>query len=137
MPRVGGGSKLKERRSGVENRNKFREGVEQFNAEKFFDAHESWEAIWLKATEPDKTFLQGITQVAAAFHHHAQGNPEGAESLLQKGLLKLEEFPANYLGVNLEKLREELRKWTTEIWKEKRNPTLKKPRIRWARKEKG
>jgi len=128
---------LKERKGSAKNREEFRQGVAQFNAGKFFDAHESWEAIWLKAEEPDKTFLQGITQVTAAFHHHAQGNRRGAESLLQKGLQKLEQFPADYRGVRLEKLREELRKWAAALRKVKHSPRLKKPRIGWVRKRKG
>lgn len=125
---------MKERKGGAERGEQFQQGVDQFNAEKFFDAHESWEAIWLKAAEPDKTFLQGITQVTAAFHHHAQGNREGAESLLQKGLQKLEQFPADYWGVRLEKLREELRKWAAALGKAKHSPRLKKPKIGWKRK---
>ncbi|MBI1738297.1 MAG: DUF309 domain-containing protein [Acidobacteria bacterium] len=128
---------MKAQKGAVEGWEQFRQGVEQFNAEKFFEAHETWEAIWLKATEPDKTFLQGITQVTAAFHHHAQGNREGAESLLQKGLRKLEQFPADYRGVKLDKLREEIRKWAKALGEEKNRPTMKKPRIGWARKEKG
>jgi hypothetical protein len=126
---------LKERKGGVASRKEFQQGVDQFNTEKFFDAHESWEAIWLNAAEPDKTFLQGITQVTAAFHHYAQGNREGAKSLLQKGLRKLEPFPAEYRGVRLEKLREELRKWAAALQKVKRKPRMKKPKIGWARKK--
>jgi hypothetical protein len=57
--------------------------------------------------------------------------------LLQKGLRKLEQFPANYRGVRLEKLRKELREWATALGKEKNRPTLKKPRIGWGRKGKG
>jgi hypothetical protein len=125
---------LKERQSGADRKEQFRHGVDQFNAEKFFDAHETWEAIWLQAAEPDKTFLQGITQVTAAFHHHAQGNREGARSLLQKGLRKLEQFPADYRRVRLEKLREELRKWAAALGKAKDGPRMKKPKIAWVRK---
>ena len=124
---------MKEQERSVGNQEEFRKGVEQFNAEKFFDAHESWEAIWLKAAEPDKTFLQGITQVSAAFHHHAQGNREGAESLLQKGLQKLEQFPAQYRGVQLEKLREELRAWAAALENAKGKAELKFPRVEWSR----
>jgi hypothetical protein len=125
---------LKERRSGAVRGKQFQQGVNQFNTEKFFDAHESWEAIWLKAAEPDKTFLQGITQVTAAFHHHAQGNRKGAELLLHKGLRKLEQFPTDYRGVRLEKLREELRRWAAALGKVRHRPRMKKPRIGWARK---
>ncbi len=119
MPSVSGGSKLTERREEVKKPDFFWQGVEQFNAERFFDAHESWEAIWVRAPEPDKTFLQGITQVSAAFHHHSKGNYAGAITLLQQGLEKLEQFPADYRGVNLAKLREEAGQWLQIIARRK------------------
>jgi len=84
---------------------KFREGVMLFNSGEFFKAHEVWEALWLTASEPDKTFLQGIIQSAAAFHHHARGNRSGARSLLVAALEKLGNFPGHYRGVNLAAFR--------------------------------
>ncbi len=122
---------MKDRGVDAEGREPFRQGVEQFNAERFFDAHESWEAIWLKAAEPDKTFLQGITQVTAAFHHLAQGNRAGAESLLQKGLRKLEQFPANYRGIKLDQLREELGGWLGMLAQNEAGRKGLRPKIEW------
>lgn len=110
---------------------RFRRGVEEFNAGKFFEAHESWEVLWLAATEPDKTFLQGITQVSAAFHHYARKNRRGAQSLLKRGLRKLEQFPAEYRGVDLEKLRGEAREWLRTIAKGRDDPAAQKPQIQW------
>jgi predicted metal-dependent hydrolase len=89
----------------------FSRGIRQFNAREFWHAHESWEAIWLVAREPDKTFLQGIIQIAAAFYHHQKRNHEGMRSLMRRGLVKVEEFPAAYRGLRLEQLRRALREW--------------------------
>jgi uncharacterized protein len=133
MPRAGGGRKLEDRTSNAEDQVDFRRGVEEFNAGKFFEAHETWEAIWLKAPEPDKTFLQGITQVTAAFHHFSRGNPEGTASLLRKGLEKLERFPINHRGVQLDALRMELRVWVTTLGHAQEKPALKIPHIEWSR----
>ena len=77
-----------------EHQDKFRRGVEQFNTRLFFEAHETWEEIWLASLEPDKTFFQGIIQIAAAFHHYGRGNTRGARTLLRAGLGRLERFPA-------------------------------------------
>lgn len=85
----------------------FRLGIEQFNRQEFFAAHETWEAIWLAASGPDKDFLQGIIQVAAAFHHWSGGNRQGALALLRRGLDKLAAFPSCYRGILLDRLREE------------------------------
>ena len=46
-----------------------REGLRCFHSGAFFEAHEHWESVWLAAQEPEKTFLQGLIQVAASFHH--------------------------------------------------------------------
>ena len=94
---------------------KFRKGLEQFNHHHFFDAHETWEEIWLHSPEPEKTFLQGIIQVAAAFHHYTRGNAAGARSLLEAGLKKLEQFPEVHRGLELEELRAAARRWMAAL----------------------
>jgi predicted metal-dependent hydrolase len=66
------------------------EGIHLFNTRKCFEAHEELEAVWLKAKGHRKTFLHGLIQVAAAFHHYAHRNPAGFRSLLEKGCTKLE-----------------------------------------------
>ena len=90
---------------------KFRKGLEQFNNRRFFDAHDTWEEIWLPSPEPEKTFLQGIIQVAAAFHHYTRGNHRGTRSLLEAGLKKLERFSPKHRGIELEALRAAVSRW--------------------------
>ena len=94
---------------------KFQRGIVQFNSLHFFEAHETWEEIWLSATEPEKTFLQGIIQVSAAFHHYRRGNRSGTQSLLRAGLRKLEQFPENHRGLKLIELRAAGRRWAAAI----------------------
>ncbi len=94
---------------------KFRKGLDQFNHRHFFEAHETWEEIWLPAPEPERTFLQGIIQVAAAFHHYSRRNLAGTRLLLEAGLKKLERFPETHRGVQLEELRAAARRWIAEL----------------------
>jgi predicted metal-dependent hydrolase len=94
-----------------EHQEKFRRGVEQFNTRRFFEAHETWEEIWLASPEPEKTFLQGIIQIAAAFHHYSRGNTQGTRTLLEAGLRRLEGFPAVHNDLALEALRAAARNW--------------------------
>jgi predicted metal-dependent hydrolase len=93
----------------------FRRGIEQFNSRQFFEAHETWEEIWLHTPEPEKTFLQGIIQVAAAFHHYRRGNRAGTQSLLKAGLRKLDRFPGDYHGLKLETLRAGASRWAAAL----------------------
>ena len=90
---------------------KFERGVEHFNAGRFFEAHEVWEELWLAAAEPEKTYLQGLIQVAAAFHHHGRGNSRGAASLLAAGIAKLAKCPDAFRGVAIAELRAEAAQW--------------------------
>lgn len=75
-------------------------GVELFNASQFWHAHEAWEAIWLAAQGDEKRFLQGLIQLAAAYHHVKRGTWRGAVRLFAAALAKLEPFPDGYLGVD-------------------------------------
>jgi hypothetical protein len=93
----------------------FARGVAHFNAQEFFAAHEVWEELWLVAREPEKTFLQGLIQVAAAFHHHARENARGAKSLLAAGVAKLQGFPEGHRGIAVRDFRTEAKSWLEEI----------------------
>ncbi len=91
--------------SGVE------EGIRLFNAQRFFEAHEALEAVWLRATGEEKAFLHGLIQVAAAFHHYARGNPAGFRSLLEKGLEKLARVRGLETEIDTAGLVRQLRPW--------------------------
>lgn len=75
------------------------EGVERFNRGEFWDAHESWEAIWLEASDPTKRFLQGLIQLAAAYHHFKRGTLAGGVRLVDAAERKLEAPAEPGLGI--------------------------------------
>jgi hypothetical protein len=87
------------------------EGWQCFQCGAFFEAHEHWELIWLTAPEPEKTFLQGLIQVAAAFHHFQRGNCVGTVSLLRGALHRLDLFPEEFRGLAVKPLRTEIMSW--------------------------
>ena len=100
---------------------RFERGLAHFNAQEFFEAHEVWEEVWLTEGEPEKTFLQGIIQIAAAFHHYRRGNSDGAETLLAAGIVKLSRFPADHHGLAIDNLRIAAKQWARSIG-EQENP---------------
>ncbi len=93
----------------------FRKGLEAFNSGHFYDAHEHWEEVWLETLDPEKMFLQGLIQVAAAFHHYSRANRQGTQNLLQAGLAKIERFPHAHRGLELEPLRVAVRRWLAAL----------------------
>src|SRR3954464_11374530 len=80
------------------------EGIRLFNAGEFWHAHEQWEACWMIAREPDKTFYQGIIQVAAALVHWQRGNARGLRRNWEKGRPKLVALPPVLHGLDLRAL---------------------------------
>ena len=87
------------------------EGLRCYRNEEFFLAHEHWEGIWLRCEEPERTFLQALIQVTAAFHHLQRNNVIGSASLLRAALRRLDPFPAAYGGIAVESLRTSIRAW--------------------------
>ena len=55
------------------------------------------EAVWKTAEGAERQALQGVIQVAVAFHHLAHGNVRGARSLLAEGRGRLASIPPTAL----------------------------------------
>ncbi len=84
----------------------FWQGVDQFNQRQFYACHDTLEALWIEASEPEKTFYQGILQVAVGFYHLGNLNWKGAVILLGEGLYRLRNYDADHGGVDVEPFRE-------------------------------
>lgn len=82
----------------------FRQGVEQFNEGEFYACHDTIEALWMVADEPDRTFYQGILQVAVALYHLSNLNWRGAAILLGEGLNRLNKYDSHYGGIDVDGL---------------------------------
>ena len=80
-------------------RTHFLEGVHHFNAHEFWEAHEAWETIWLVAASDVEEFLQGLIQLAAAYHHVKRGTHRGAVRLFEAALRRLSAFPLDWSGI--------------------------------------
>ncbi|MEH2011276.1 DUF309 domain-containing protein [Nostoc sp.] len=82
----------------------FWQGVEQFNSGEFYACHDTLEALWIEAGEPEKTFYQGILQIAVALYHLENRNWRGAVILLGEGSNRLRRYPSSYSGVDVDEL---------------------------------
>lgn len=91
------------------------EGLRCYRTQQFFEAHEHWEAVWLTLAEPEKSFLQALVQVSAAFHHLKRGNRIGAISLLSRSLCRLDRSASQFCGLNVEKIRHQVREWLSAL----------------------
>jgi hypothetical protein len=78
---------------------RLREGVEHFNAARFWEAHESWEELWLVAHGDERQYYQGLIQLAAAFHHMKRGTLRGGVRLFVAASRRLERFPECHMEI--------------------------------------
>jgi uncharacterized protein len=106
-------------------------GINLFNNAQFFDAHEALEDIWRAAPTENKKFLQGLVQVAVAFHHYSTGNRVGMRSVLERAIRNLAEPSGSFGQIELPVLLESLTQWREALDNNSSLPAL--PRIHETR----
>jgi len=84
-----------------------------FNSGRFFDAHEVLEDAWREAPRhsPLRRHLQGMVQLAVAFHHQSKGNHVGARSVLERAVRNISGADISFPDLDLDRLRAELEIW--------------------------
>jgi predicted metal-dependent hydrolase len=92
-------------------------GFELFNKGERFEAHEEWEAIWLDEPKghPNRLFLQGLIQVAAAFHRVDTNFLGAAYRLFRSARRKLIPYSPTYKGVDVATLIPLLETWIERL----------------------
>jgi predicted metal-dependent hydrolase len=105
------------------------EGLHDYNADRFFEAHEAWESVWLHAPQPEKLFLQALIQVTVAHHHLQRHNAVGATRLLTAALRKLEPYPPDFGHIAVPLLRNDIRANLHSLTAEAVATHLSAPRI--------
>jgi len=77
------------------------EGIDHFNAGRYFEAHESWEQVWLRSSGEDKMFYQMLIQAAVGLHHFQRSNWTGARGMYRRVSEKVAVLPAEYMSLDL------------------------------------
>ena len=76
-------------------------GIALFNSGKFWEAHEAWEEIWKNHPEDGRFFIQGLIQLAAAYHQLGKKVYRGVLIHLKQAQERLKLFPADFLGIDI------------------------------------
>jgi uncharacterized protein len=92
-------------------------GLDLFNRAHFFDAHEVLEDVWraLPRAAAAKKHLQGLVQLAVAFHHESRGNLRGARSVLDRALRNLNGAETSLPALDLDRLRADMADWQKHL----------------------
>ena len=87
----------------------FERGIEEFNRQFFFEAHDTWEELWRETTGSHRVFYQGLIQSAVGFYHLGNENYKGACSQFAKALAKIEQYLPAFHGIDTQLFSERVR----------------------------
>ncbi len=81
-----------------------REGIDLFNQERFWEAHELLEEIWHPATGVERDMIQGLILTAAALVHYQKSENDVCVSILGRAKGKLGTLD-HFKGLEISRLR--------------------------------
>lgn len=87
---------------------RYLDGIRWFNCRNFFQAHESWEEVWMDRQDDSKRFYQGLIQAAVCLHHFERGNIRGARKLYHSSRGYLKAYGSRYKGLDLDQLLDDM-----------------------------
>ena len=77
-----------------------------FNSERYWEAHETLESVWRTSNGIEKTYLQGLILVCAAFVHHQKNEEEVAIGVLRRASRQLDYSAGHYYGIKVRELKD-------------------------------
>ncbi len=80
------------------------QSIDEFNRREYYACHDTLEALWMDAIEPDKKFYQGVLQIAVGCYHLHNHNWQGAVILLGEGIGRLPYYQPVYAGIDVTRL---------------------------------
>jgi predicted metal-dependent hydrolase len=90
-------------------------GLRLYYQGRYWDSHEEWEEIWRESKGAERHFYQALIQLDAALIHTDRGHWGGVTNLLARSLGHLEQCPDLLLGMDVARLREQLRAYRETI----------------------
>ena len=82
-----------------------REAVRCFNAERYWECHETLESVWRSARGEEKKLVQAIILVCAALVHEQRGERDVALGIYRRALPQIDWGEKEYSGIDIPRLR--------------------------------
>jgi predicted metal-dependent hydrolase len=88
----------------------------QFNQQKFYEAHDVLEHLWLKDKHgPNGAFYKGLIQLAGAFVHLQRQRLQPAAALFKLARANFDKYPDTHEHLDLAALREMIAGWLGQL----------------------
>jgi predicted metal-dependent hydrolase len=89
---------------------------ECFNQQRFFEAHDVLEALWLPQRQgPNGSFYKGLIQLAGAFVHWQKQRPGPAVALFKLARTYLQQYPAIHEGLSVMNVLLQTDEWLRQL----------------------
>ena len=91
---------------------RLREGIRLFNEQQFFECHEILEPYYQETEAPNKPFLEGLIQLAAAFRLYREfGEIKGPVRMVHQALVRFENYQPSFLEICVNELSQAAEAW--------------------------
>ncbi len=90
-------------------------GIQLFNQERFFEAHEELELAWREEMGAIRDVYRGILQVGLGYYHIQRGNYRGGVKMFQRCRAWLAPYPDSCRGIDVERLRQDYQRAEAEL----------------------
>ncbi len=104
--------------------------VQQINEGRYWEAHETLEAVWLPAPYPVRLFYYALIKLAVGLFHIERGNTVGARQQMQAAVEFLEPFSPRFHGLRTDLLVGDARVRLEAVTAEGEAPSGRL-RVRW------
>ena len=92
--------------------------IAKFNEGDYFECHEIIEDIWFDVRDDSRNFYQGLLHTAVAFYHLTKKNNfKGTLIQIDKAIDKLDNYGDIYQGIDLLKLKAQLKRISGKLKK--------------------
>ncbi len=81
-----------------------RRGIEEFNAGRYFEQHETLELVWRAERRPIRELYRGVLQIGVACYQIERGNLRGADKTLDRAVKWLQPFRPACQNIDVERL---------------------------------
>jgi len=99
-------------------------GIDAFNRQEFFVAHDYFEQDWRRESSEIRALYQGLIQLSAACLHLQHANLNGAHNLLRRALVLLAPFLDSDLSIDLLSLLREASQLNATVERLLKHPAI-------------
>lgn len=80
-------------------------GLQAFNRQAFYDAHEYFETAWRTSPLDEREFYRALLQISGGFYRLTEDRPTAALKFFDRARFWLQTFPSTFKSVNVKALQ--------------------------------